>query len=383
MFFIILFFLLYGNFIQSSSIEKSIKEDTNIMAKLVFQNLYTVMKMGGDKELINETIEKIEKEISHISISVLKNNTSDNEIINNAFLTKEAQILKEDKILKFATPILFKQECLQCHKTSNVDDVAGVILIDHSILDVKLALKDVLILIFILFLLIILVFFTTWIYFIRKYFIKPINDLIDEISKHKTYKDLKNEIIIDTNIKEIKLLEKAFNIKNRALYSSSNKLEKASNKDHLTGIYNRKKFTEYSTLLINNAQRYEHTFSIIVIDLNKFKPINDTYGHTIGDKVLIFFTQTINKSIRETDYLFRMGGDEFYLLLSNTTYEESVIIVKNLQEQLKYSKFIYENLELEVSASFGIAQYGLDSKKIEELIKIADVRMYKNKKERR
>jgi hypothetical protein len=59
-------------------------------------------------------------------------------------------------------------------------------------LDVKLALKDVLILIFILFLLIILVFFTTWIYFIRKYFIKPINDLIDEISKHKTYKDLKN-----------------------------------------------------------------------------------------------------------------------------------------------------------------------------------------------
>lgn len=383
MFFIILFFLLYGNFIQSSSIEKSIKEDTNIMAKLVFQNLYTVMKMGGDKELINETIEKIEKEISHISISVLKNNTSDNEIINNAFLTKEAQILKEDKILKFATPILFKQECLQCHKTSNVDDVAGVILIDHSILDIKLALKDVLILIFILFILIILVFFTTWIYFIRKYFIKPINDLIDKISKHKTYKDLKNEIIIDTNIKEIKLLEKAFNIKNRALYSSSNKLEKASNKDHLTGIYNRRKFTEYSTLLINNAQRYEHTFSIIVIDLNKFKPINDTYGHTIGDKVLIFFTQTINKSIRETDYLFRMGGDEFYLLLSNTTYEESVIIVKNLQEQLKYSKFIYENLELEVSASFGIAQYGLDSKKIEELIKIADVRMYKNKKERR
>lgn len=383
MFFIILFFLLYGNFIQSSSIEKSIKEDTNIMAKLVFQNLYTVMKMGGDKELINETIEKIEKEISHISISVLKNNTSDNEIINNAFLTKEAQILKEDKILKFATPILFKQECLQCHKTSNIDDVAGVILIDHSILDVKLALKDVLILIFILFILIILVFFTTWIYFIRRYFIKPINDLIDEISKHKTYKDLKNEIIIDTNIKEIKLLEKAFNIKNKALYRSSNKLEKASNKDHLTGIYNRKKFTEYSTLLINNAQRYEHTFSIIVIDLNKFKPINDTYGHTIGDKVLIFFTQTINKSIRETDYLFRMGGDEFYLLLSNTTYEESVIIVKNLQEQLKYSKFIYENLELEVSASFGIAQYGLDSKKIEELIKIADVRMYKNKKERR
>lgn len=224
MFFIIVFFLLYSNFIQSSSIEKSIKEDTNIMAKLVFQNLYTVMKMGGDKELINETIVKIEKDISHINVDIVRNNDRNSKTINDAFLTKEAQILKKDKTLEFVTPILFKQECLQCHKTSNVDDVAGVLIIEHSILDIKLSLKDILVLIFILFILIILVFFTTWIYFLRKYFIQPINNLIGQISKHTTYKDLKNEIIIDTNIKEIKLLEKAFNIKNRALYSSSNKL---------------------------------------------------------------------------------------------------------------------------------------------------------------
>ena len=56
-----------------------------------------------------------------------------------------------------------------------------------------------------------------------------------------------------------------------------------------------------------------------MIDLDKFKSINDSYGHNIGDKVLIYFTQLINKSIRETDYLFRMGGDEFYLLLNNTS----------------------------------------------------------------
>jgi c-di-GMP phosphodiesterase len=380
MFFIIGLFLLYSNFIQSSSIEKSIKEDTNIMAKLVFQNLYTVMKMGGDKELINETIVKIEKDISHINVDIVRNNDKNSKTINDAFLTKEPQILKKDKTLEFVTPILFKQECLQCHKTSNVDDVAGVLIIEHSILDIKISLKDIIVLIFILFILIILVFFTTWIYFLRKYFIQPINNLIGQISKHTTYKDLKNEIIIDTNIKEIKLLEKAFNIKNRALYSSSNKLEKASNKDHLTGIYNRRKFNEYSTLIINDAQRYEHTFSLILIDLNKFKPVNDTYGHTIGDKVLIYFTQIINKSIRETDYLFRIGGDEFYLLLSNTSHDEAIIIVKKLRDKLKHSKFIHGNITLEISASFGIAQYKLDGSKIEDLIKIADERMYKNKK---
>jgi len=376
---IIVLFLLYSNFIQYKSIEKSIKEDSNVMAKLVFQNLYTVMKMGGDKELINETISKIEKNISNVNVSIVKNNNEKMGIINDAFISKEPQIHKQTKSLEFATPILFKQECLLCHKTSQIDDVAGVILIEHPILDIKISLKDILMMIFILFVLIILVFFTTWIYFLRKHIIQPINDLISQISKHKTYKDLKNEIIIDTNIKEIKLLEKAFNIKNRALYSSSSKLEKASNKDHLTGIYNRRKFNEYSTLLLKDAQRYGHIFSLVLIDLNKFKAINDTYGHTIGDNVLIFFSQIINKSIRETDYLFRMGGDEFYLLLSNTTNNESIVIVRKLQEKLKNSKFISENIKLEINASFGIVQYGLDADKIEDLVKIADKRMYANK----
>lgn len=377
---IVVLFLLYSNLIQANSIEKSIKNDTNITAKLIFQNLYTIMKMGGNKEIIDETIHQIENNIPNINVRIIKNNDYKNEVITEAFKTKEPQIHNYNEIMEFANPILFKQECLQCHKNAQKDDVAGVIVIDHPILDIKLSLKDILAMIFILFILIILVFFTTWIYFLKKYFIEPINNLINQISNHKTYKDLKTNIVIDTNIKEIKLLEKAFNTKNRELYRSTNKLEKASNKDHLTGIHNRKKFSEYSTLITNDAQRYEHTFSIILIDLNKFKPINDTYGHTIGDKVLIFFTQIINKSIRETDYLFRVGGDEFYLLLSNTSYNESEIIIEKLQEKLKKSKFVDENIQIEISASFGVAEYKKDATTIEELIKIADKRMYENKK---
>lgn len=356
----IILFILYGNFIQSNSIEKSIKADTNIMAKLIFQNLYTVMKAGGDKELLDGTIKKIESDIPHININIIKENDNKNEIVNTAFKTKEMQILNQNKTLQFVTPILFKQECLHCHSKAQVDDVAGVILIDHSILDIKISLKEIISMVIILFLLIILVFFTTWIYFLKKYFIEPINNLIHEISSHKTYKDLKSNIVIDTNIREIKLLEKAFNTKNKALYASTNKLEKASNKDHLTGIYNRKKFNEYSTLLLNDAQRYNHTFCVVLIDLNKFKPINDTYGHSIGDKVLIFFTQVIKKS-----------------------NDEAKIIVQKLQDKFKTIKFIEGNINLNISASYGIAQYGIDGKKIEELIKIADTRMYENKKDRR
>ncbi len=118
----------------------------------------------------------------------------------------------------------------------------------------------------------------------------------------------------------------------------------------------------------------------MVIDLNKFKIINDTYGHAIGDKVLIFFSQLIYKSIRETDYLFRVGGDEFYLLLTNTSMNNADVIIKKLRNKLSNEKFIYENIKIELSASFSGAEYELDGLNIEELIVTADLRMYENKK---
>ena len=163
--FIMILFLLYGNLIQSNSIERSIKEDTNVMTKLIFQNLNTVMKMGGNKELIDEAIKNIRTNVSNANISIItSNNKSENPTINKIFQTKESQIINQDETLEFFTPILFKQECLQCHTNLKVDDVAGVIVIEHPILDIKLSLKDILTMIFILFILIILVFFTTWFY---------------------------------------------------------------------------------------------------------------------------------------------------------------------------------------------------------------------------
>ena len=74
--FIIILFLLYGNFIQSKSIEKSIKEDSNVITNLIFENLYTVMKMGGDKELIEHTIKKIKNNISYANINIITEKNS-------------------------------------------------------------------------------------------------------------------------------------------------------------------------------------------------------------------------------------------------------------------------------------------------------------------
>ena len=91
--FIMILFLLYGNLIQSNSIERSIKEDTNVMTKLIFQNLNTVMKMGGNKELIDEAIKNIRTNVSNANISIItSNNKSENPTINKIFQTKESQM---------------------------------------------------------------------------------------------------------------------------------------------------------------------------------------------------------------------------------------------------------------------------------------------------
>lgn len=384
MFLVACLFFLYGTYIQSSSIEKSIKQDTQTMTTLVFQNLYNIMKNGGNKELIEHAIEDIEKNIPHVNISIIKTyDDNKKQIVIDAINTKTPQIFQHNQHIDFATPIIFKSECLACHTTSSVGDVAAVTLIEHPILDLKISLKEILTMASILFAISIIVFFGMWFHFLKKYFINPINHLITQIDKNRNHQDLHEQIVIESNIKEIKHLEHIFNKKNKELLKSYISLEEASNTDSLTGIYNRKKFEEYALVTLNDSKRYNHDFSLILIDLNKFKPINDTYGHDVGDEVLIFFARSILQNIRETDYLFRVGGDEFVLLLNNTTSQEAQVIVNKIKLYFQGFKFKHNFLEIEISASFGIAQFNQDGDTIDDLLKIADQKMYQNKNQQK
>ena len=92
-----------------------------------------------------------------------------NDTIKNSFITKKLEISQKGSNVQFITPILFKEECLICHKTSAIDDVAGVMLVEHSILDVKISFKEIMIMTLILFIIVILVFFNAWFYFSNNY----------------------------------------------------------------------------------------------------------------------------------------------------------------------------------------------------------------------
>lgn len=143
--------------------------------------------------------------------------------------------------------------------------------------------------------------------------------------------------------------------------------------DNLTKAYNRRKFYQVIDKEISRYERYHVPFSIVIFDIDDFKKINDQYGHLAGDHILKSVSNIINKHIRNNDWLFRWGGDEFVVLFSNVEYEISREISDKLQKYISTYSF-YKDINVTISC--GVASY---KSNIDDLLYEADQKMYKNK----
>ena len=117
------------------------------------------------------------------------------------------------------------------------------------------------------------------------------------------------------------------------------KLEKSAETDALTGLYNRTKLDEVLQSELDRSKRFNHNFSFILIDIDYFKNINDTYGHQVGDSFLIEFTNLVNSNSRSTDLFFRWGGEEFVLLCLEVDKEKIHKYLENLRQKIEQHKF--------------------------------------------
>lgn len=158
------------------------------------------------------------------------------------------------------------------------------------------------------------------------------------------------------------------------------RLEKMSLTDEMTGVYNRRYAYEILAREIAMARREKTNFIICYADIDNLKIINDTYGHSEGDKLITTITHSLGKVIRTTDYIFRMGGDEFMLLFPNAKLEESSNLIDRVREQLK-GQTIHD---IPIDFSYGFSQFKFnDDISVEVLIKSADDRMYEAKQARK
>ena len=161
-------------------------------------------------------------------------------------------------------------------------------------------------------------------------------------------------------------------------YEDLRKLQINAATDPLTGLYNRRFFDDYFEKELNRSTRYSHRLALVVFDLRRFKEVNDRYGHPQGDILLQMAATTLRKSMRTSDYAFRIGGDEFALLLPQSDTEQASAMSRRLRAA--YAATI-EPLHLGVSLGldYGLAVYPEDGEEQEVLIRVADERLYQLK----
>jgi len=219
---------------------------------------------------------------------------------------------------------------------------------------------------------------------------EEIKTLHKAASLHAKYSISQYKQVLDTLEKleeEKQLLEKKVKLRTSHLEHEiaqkedlANKLQQLAQYDQLTKLANRYLFLSELELIHKEAQLLKKPFSLLFIDLDGFKLINDTYGHEIGDELLKKVAKKIRNIVRKDDMVARLGGDEFTIILRNLDSNEklkhiSTMIIDSIQEA-----FLIDELEIYVGASIGIYRYNNDEDSFQDIISKADIAMYEAKK---
>ena len=182
---------------------------------------------------------------------------------------------------------------------------------------------------------------------------------------------------------DLKILQTVADYAAIAIENAKNfrKVEELTIRDDLTTLSNARHLHDILDREINRSQRYNKPFSMIFLDIDHFKQVNDTYGHIHGSELLREAAEIIQKCIRMVDFGARYGGDEFVVVLPETNKQEAVVIAERIREAIEKNKFLERGgLSIHFTASLGVATFPQDAESKDELIKMADHAMYDSKK---
>lgn len=217
------------------------------------------------------------------------------------------------------------------------------------------------------------------IFFMKRNLFDPLNLLL--LSTKKMQKGEKLDITDVVEKNEMGDLLTAFFKMNEIVHEKTEVLAYKAHHDELTGLKNRSMVYSELQDAINRSGKVETKIAVYFLDLNKFKDINDTLGHDVGDEVLIETARILTETVRSRDDIFRLGGDEFLIIAQDISHQSGIdrLTLKIIE---KFSSpILIKGKRLPISLSIGVASYPNDSLNGEELIKFADIAMYEAKKE--
>lgn len=182
--------------------------------------------------------------------------------------------------------------------------------------------------------------------------------------------------------KQLRQLEKIARISDRyqsMMRDLNDALKEASTKDPLTGIGNRRMLMERLKAETGRAERVDHSLTVVLIDVDRFKSVNDAYGHEAGDKVLVRIANAIHDGVRDYDLCGRWGGEEFMVIMPETAAVEGAAVVERLRLAISGVEVMADGGTLQISASFGIAERK-PGERISDTINRADAALFDAKR---
>ena len=381
--------------IRNRAIHELAREDAQQTSKMVFQSLYSAMRKGWNKAEINESIHRLNATFPELKISAYRGEIvtsqfgampeEEGKILHDSELARALQSGKDsmtfpnEDSIRYLYPVIAQQECLTCHTQSHAGAVHGVIDIIYPIRDLKVSFTVVINTIFGYTLLVIAVVFII-LYLKLHYLVAlPIANLVGVMRSVTLDMDMSRRVSGSSWLVEIKHLAEYFNHLLQTIQEYNSKLEELSVRDPLTGLYNRRKFHEFLQTEVIRAERNQQGFSVIMIDLDNFKYINDTFGHPTGDMVLKELTAMLGEGLRRGDVLARLGGDEFALILPETSAKNGLQVANKLHQTLVGREFELPVGKISTTASFSMVSYPEDGHTEEELYSAMDVVLYKAK----
>ncbi len=174
---------------------------------------------------------------------------------------------------------------------------------------------------------------------------------------------------------EIQLARSRLSQLNSELEQKNNQLQTLAVTDNLTGLYNRHKLDDILIAAITEAKRYHNHFSVALVDIDHFKRVNDTYGHQVGDSILVSVAAIMRRRVREADIVGRWGGEEFIIIMPHTSLEQAAMVLDQLRAQIAHSDF--DPVE-SLTVSLGLAN-SADYSSQESIIAAADEALYRAK----
>lgn len=191
-----------------------------------------------------------------------------------------------------------------------------------------------------------------------------------------------HELTVERN-DEIGDLFQSFNKLQTEVRLSHEALESQARNDFLTGLSNRRYFIEQAEATLAISERYARPLSVFMLDIDHFKKINDTYGHQVGDEVLRHLSEIMQEVLREVDIIGRLGGEEFAVLLPETTLDNAMKAAERLREKVSlHAVLLTGGLPLHFTVSIGVAVLSSKGLNIDTLLNFADEALYEAKRER-